>query len=377
MTRPHGSTEPGMLTGALVLGALGLFVYWPALNGGFIFDDEVLLSRSELIRAADGLYRFWFTTEAHDYWPVTNTSLWLEWRLWGLDPTGYHWTNLLLHIANAILAWRLLRTVGVAGAFLGAALFLVHPVNVESVAWIAQRKNTLSMFFFLLSALTYERAGDRRGLYVTSVGLFVLAMLSKGSVVVLPPLLLLVAWWSRGGVSRHDLLRTAPFFLIGVVLTVVNIWFQAEGDATRDVTWIQRTLGAGAVLWFYWVKAVLPVGLSFVYPQWHIDATSVRWWLPLAAAAAVTGWLLWNYRAPRLRPFLFAWLFVAVALVPVMGFTDVYFMKFSLVADHYQYIAVLGVCGLAGAGVSLLIGHLAGQGAVPPAPARSASRRRR
>lgn len=376
MSRPANGSEPGLLTGALVMGVLALFVYWPARQGGFIFDDEVLLTRSELIRAADGLYRFWFTGDAHDYWPVTNSSFWLEWRLWGLDPAGYHWTNILLHLANAVLAWRLMRAIGIAGAFVGAALFLVHPVNVESVAWIAQRKNTLSMFFFLLSAISYERAEGRRGPYLASLVLFVLAMLSKGSVVVLPPLLLLIAWWKHERIARHDLVRTAPFFAIGAILTVVNIWFQAAGDATRDVSYLERVLGAGAVLWFYWQKAVLPVGLSFVYPQWHIDATGVRWWLPAIAAAAVTGILLWKREDPRFRPWLFAWVFVAIALVPVMGFTDVYFMKFSLVADHYQYIAVLGVCGLAGAGLAAFAHRLSG-GETPAAPAPRSSRSQR
>jgi hypothetical protein len=367
--------EPGALAGALVMSALAIFVYWPASHGGFIFDDEALLTRNDMIRAGDGLYRFWFTTDAPDYWPVTNTSLWVEWRLWGLDPSGYHWTNILLHVANSWLAWRLMRAAGVTGAFVGAAIFLVHPVNVESVAWIAQRKNTLSMLFFLLSALAFERAGSRRGMYRASLAAFVLAMLSKGSVVVLPPLLLLLAWWKHGRIGRQDWLRIAPFFVIGAILTIVNIWFQIEGDAVRDITAIQRVLGAGAVLWFYWSKAVLPIGLSFFYPQWVIDPGSLRWWVPGLAALAITAVLLWKRRDARARPLLFAWLFVAIALVPVMGFTDVYFMKFSPVADHYQYIAILGVSGLMGAALAEVAERMVP--AKPPQSARAKPARRR
>jgi len=287
--------------------------------------------------------------------------------LWGLDPTGYHVTNLVLHVAESLLLWVILARLGVGGAWLAALLFAVHPVNVESVAWIAQRKNLVAMLFLELSVLLYltadadEASAGRpfpaRGAvlsYVLSFVAFVLAMLGKGSAAVAPLFFLLFAWWRRRRVSRVDVLRTVPFFLAGGVLVLVNVWFQAHRAGTaRDVSMAERLLGAGAVVWFYLAKAVAPVRLAFIYPQWDVRAGDPRWWLPLAAALGVT-WLLWRRRESGSRPLLFAWAFFGIALVPVMGLTDVYFMKYALVADHYQHVALAGVAALGAAGWSRL-----------------------
>ncbi len=391
-----------LAAGALM--AAGLFVYWPSLTGGFIWDDEINLAGNELVKASDGLYRMWFTTEPFDYWPLTNTSYWVEWRLWGTNPLGYHVTNLLLHVGNALLAWAVLRRLNIAGAFLAALIFLVHPVNVESVAWITQRKNTLSMFLFLVSILLYLLAStesdpeegqsprknpgnakpvterpspmNRGGWLILSVLAFALAMLSKGSVVVLPGILLLITWWRRDHITLADMGRVAPFFVVGVALTLVNIWFQTHGgEAIRHATPIERVLGAAVVLWFYLYKALLPIDLSFIYPQWHIDAAAARWWLPLASAVIVTGILIWRRRGWWARPLLFAWSFFVLALVPVMGFTDVYFMKFSLVADHYQYIALLGPCAAIAAAIDTAL-RMGAPGATDRAALRVRARRK-
>ncbi len=342
--------------GVALLVIAAFIVYWPALTGGFLFDDEPLLTGSALVKAGDGLYRMWFTTQPIDYWPLTNSSFWLEWRLWGLQPAGYHVTNLLLHVCSALLLWAILRRLAIPGALLAALLFVVHPVNVESVAWIAQRKNTLSMVFLLLSIFCYLKSDVTPGAgrwYWFSFSAFTAAMLSKASVATLPAMLLLLIWWSRRAIRRTDVMRTAPFFAVGVALTLVNIWFQARHGAAvvRDVTWLQRLLGAGAVTWFYLYKAVLPVNLMFIYPQWSIRAADVRWWLPLTAAIGVTMFLWRQRRRAWIRALLCAWIFVLLALVPVLGFKDVYFMRYSLVADHYQYIAVLAVAAVAAAGL--------------------------
>ncbi len=352
---------------ALIIGAV-FIIYLPSISGGFIWDDHDLLTENKLVKASDGLYRFYCTAEAQDYWPVTNTSFWIEWRFWEMNSTGYHVTNLILHIAEALLIWLVLRKMSIPWAFLAVVIFAVHPVNVESVAWIAQRKNTLSMMFFLLSILWYLKAempaaggpplqnrlyrpGEGRW-YWLSLAALVLAMLGKGSVVVLPVLLLGIVWWLRP-LTKLDLVRTAPFFLVAMVLAGVNVWFQTHGSGreSRIAGFAERLLGAGGVVWFYLYKALLPVDLAFVYPQWHIEVGNLLWWLPLLAALALTV-VLWWYRTGWSRPFLFTWGFFGVALAPVMGFTDVGFMRFSLVADHYQHIALIGVIALAAAGFS-------------------------
>ncbi|HTQ38497.1 MAG TPA: tetratricopeptide repeat protein [Pirellulales bacterium] len=350
--------------GAALLVGLTCVAYWPALHGDFIFDDEALISQSKVIALPHGLYRIWFTTEPQDYWPVTNTSFWLEWRLWGEDSTGYHCTNLALHIACSLLLWAVLRNLAVPGAYLAALLFALHPVNVESVAWIAQRKNLLALLFFLISLGSFLQTGlieiARRKItkeniwYCLSLLAFVLSMLSKGSVAVFPFILLLLIWWKRRSIGVADGVRIAPFFVISILLTLLNIWFQThigKIDIIR-LDFLQRCLGAGGVIWFYLAKAVVPVHLLFVYPQWDISAVNPLWWLPLLAALVVTGLLYWQRNSFFGRPLFVAWLFWCIALLPVMGFTDVGYMQHSRVADHYQHLALISVVALAAAGAS-------------------------
>jgi len=364
----------GVRAGVALIAVAVLLAYFPSISGGFLFDDNLLLTNNKLIKASDGLYRIWFTTEALDYWPVTNTTLWFEWRLWGMNSTGYHVTNLILHVVEALLIWIILRKLSIPGAFPAAMIFAVHPVNVESVAWIAQRKNMMAMLFFLLSILCYlkmETASSalQNGLkridlplvprrwplwYWLSLAAFVLAMLSKGSVAILPVLLLGIIWWLRP-LKMRDLVRTAPFFLVAIVMVIVNVAFQkhvvTEGPI-RIASFTERLLGAGGVVWFYLYKALLPIDLAFVYPLSQVQSANPLWWLALFAALAVTA-ILWLYRKSWSRPVLFAWVFFCVALVPVMGFTDVAFMLYSLVADHYQHIAIIGAIALVAAGWSI------------------------
>jgi protein O-mannosyl-transferase len=339
---------------ALLIG-LTVVAYLPSLANGFIWDDDASLTQNPFIRSGEGLHDFWVTTLTPDYWPVTATTLWAEWRLWGMDPFGYHVTNLALHVAEVLLLWAILRRLRVPGATLAALLFALHPVNVESVAWITQRKNLMAMLFYLLSLLAFLRAGERfRGAYWLSLLALALGMLAKGSVAVLPVVFLgLIAW--RRPLRAGDFLRVAPFFAVAGTLTLVDVWFQghhlAAAETIRQAGGLERLLGAGAVVWFYLSKALLPIRLILPYPQWRIDAANVGWWLPLLAGLALTGWLWRRRRAhPLDRGALFAWGYFCVALVPVMGFTDVNFMKFSLVADHYQHLALIGVTTFAAAG---------------------------
>ena len=196
-----------------VLFAITLLAYLPAFHGGFLLDDDLLLTANPLIKSPIGWLQFWHTNTTPDYLPLMSDSFWLEWRLWGLNPSGYHATNILLHAVSAILFWLLLRRLRVPGAWLAALIFAIHPVNVRSVAWIAERKNTLSMVFYLASLIAFEKWDDgrRRQAYWLSLVLFVAGLLSKSSTVVLPAVLLILTWYKRRALSRRDLVATAPF----------------------------------------------------------------------------------------------------------------------------------------------------------------------
>jgi tetratricopeptide (TPR) repeat protein len=374
-----------VLAGVILIAVAVFSAYIPCINGGFVMDDDLLLTNNRLINASDGLQQFWCSTESPEFYPVTNNTFWIEWRLWEINPAGYHVTNLILHIVESLLIWIILCKLSVPGAFLAAVIFAVHPVNVESVAWIASRKNLTAMLFFLLAILWYLKAdmptasvgmaparsqgGPRERekteilsplaprfsplFYCLSLAAFVLAMLGKGSTMVLPVLLLGIVWWMRP-LKMWDLTRTSPFFVIAALLTAVNMWFQTHGSEVviRAAGFVERILGAGFVVWFYLYKAILPINLAFIYPQWNIHAANALWWLPLAAALAVTA-ALWRYGKKWSRPVLFCWGFFCVALMPIMGFTDVGFMRYSLVADRYQHIAIIAVIAPAAAFWSL------------------------
>jgi len=368
--RPAGRGR--LVLGALLLAVLTALAYVPALNGGFVWDDGKSLTQNPIIGDADGLRRMWLTTEPHDYWPLTYTTLWIEWRIWGMHAAGYHATNVIMHVAAALLLWAVLRRLRVPGAYLAALFFALHPVNVESVAWITQRKNLVAMFFFLLSILCFVESDPgappgpafrpgRGRWYGLSLLAFVLAMLGKGSVAPLPVVLLGIIWWRRR-LEIWDWIRVAPFFAVAAILTLVNIWFQAHVYTQfRAAGWAERMLGAAAAVWFYLGKAVWPANLCFVYPMWSIRVADFRWWIPFLAAAAATAWLwrLGRRGAPPLgRGAFFAWLYFCAMLTPVMGFTDVAFMEYSLVADHYQHLALIAVTTLAAAALVSGLGRL-------------------
>ena len=348
--------HPWVRAGIIVL--VTVVVYIPALRAGFVWDDDLFLTNNPLIKANDGLYRFWFTREPPDYFPLVSTSLWLEWRLWGMNATGYHAVNILLHAISSVLTWLVLRRLNIPGAWLAALIFAVHPVNVESVAWITERKNTQPMVFYLLTILLYLRFESDRSKrwYVFALCAFLLALLSKTSVVMLPFVLLGCAWWQRGRIAQKDLVRSIPFFVLSCVLGMVTILYQSNaigGDIVRSGGFLSRLAGAGWAVWFYIYKAVIPHKLSFVYPRWNIDVSSISSYLPgliLVACFAVFYW----YRNRWGRAPLFALGYFVVTLFPVLGFFDINFMRYSLVTDHWQYTSIIGIIALV-VGTGLLI----------------------
>lgn len=335
--------------------------YSPVLKARFIWDDDDHITNNRLLTAPDGLRRIWTTTEPMQYYPLTFTAWRLEHAAWGFDPRGYHLINVLLHALNALLLGLILKRLRVPGAWWAAVLFALHPVNVESVAWATELKNVLSGFFFLASIhsyLVFEDPADARA-YLLSLACFALALLSKTSTCLLPGALLALDWARRRRLDRRSLARLIPFGLMGGGMAAVTVVYERVVGNAADPHWgltgLQRLLLSGQTVWFYALKLAAPVGLSFVYRRWTLDPSAPSQWLPLAGAVAAAA-ALWRLRGRLGRAPLAAAAIFVLMLFPVMGFFDVYFMRFSYVADHFQYLAALGLLSLVPAAVERLTG---------------------
>jgi protein O-mannosyl-transferase len=357
----------------LVVGGLAALVvaatvvaYLPAIGGGFIWDDNMYVTGNTTLRTLDGLRRIWLEpTSIPQYYPLVHTTFWAEYQTWGgANPQELHLTNVLLHATSALLLWRVLVRLGVPGGWLAAALFALHPVEVESVAWITERKNVLSGVCYLAAALAYLRFDERRraGWYALAFVLFVCALLSKTVTASLPVALGIVLWWRRGRLGVRDVVPLVPMVAVGAAMGATTAWLEethvgAEG-AEWAFTFVERCLIAGRALWFYLATLAWPAPLVFIYPRWTIDAGV--WWqylFPLAAAAAVIA--LWAARGRLGRGPLAAALFFGVTLVPALGFVNVFPMRFSFVADHFQYHASIGPLVLAAAAATTAATRLA------------------
>jgi protein O-mannosyl-transferase len=367
-----GKASRSFTLGALAILLVTLAVYTPAMRGGFIWDDDVLVAQNPLIRSAKGLGSIWAAPVLGDpgyliqYYPLVYTVFSLEHAFFGGNPLGYHLVNVLLHAFNAILLWMALRRLAVPGAFVAAALFAVHPVHVESVAWISELKNVLSGSFYLLSLLAYlrflgirelstDRTSGRWSFYTCALVCFAFALLSKTVTASLPVVLLLLIWWKNGSVKGRDVVAVVPFFVLGIVLGSVTIFFERSYAGTHGPLWAlsfpERFLVAGRALWFYISKLALPLHLTFIYPRWAIDAGS--WWqylFPFSVFLFV--FTLWTDRARLGRgPFVAVACFI-VTLSPALGFFNVFPMLYSFVADHFQYLASAGLIALFSAGMA-------------------------
>ena len=361
--RPWRRDAPAILT----LGLLVAVSYFPATQAGFVWDDRIF-THAEGVREWTGLWQIWFSPsdtklEAH-YWPVIYTTFWVEHKLWGFTPAGYHIVNLLLHFVNMVLLWRLLLRLAVPGAWVIAAVFAVHPVHVESVAWVMGRKDLLSALFYLTAVLTWLRfvEAPRPGLYLLALVLFVAGLLCKSIVITLPVTLLIWYWWKQGRVTGSDLLRLLPFFLVGVIIAAADLSFSRSKEAVSfDYSIIDRVWIAAYALWFYVEKLLWPTDLAVIYPHWAIRMNPWGYVLSAGAVAA----LLWLLQRQIGRGPMAGALFFAVTLAPVLGFIDYGYMQFSFVADRYQYFAGIGV-------LAVLIGGAAhGAGRWPGAVRRS------
>ena len=349
--------------------ALGLLVvvpYLPAmLWGGFVWDDTTCI-KADPVRDVSGLWQIWFSPGAIEgerhYWPLVYTTFWLEHKLWGFDPTGYHVVNVLLHLANVLLLWHLVRRLGVPGAWMMATVFAVHPLHVESVAWAIERKDVLSGLFYLAAALAWMRFVEqpRRGWYAWSLALYAAALLSKSIVVTLPVALLIGHWWKQGRVTSTDLLRLVPFFVVGLVIVAGDLaFYQSVRPLSLGYSLTERTLIAARALWFYAGKLLWPSELAVIYPLWDIRVADPLAWGYLIAAVALA-LALWCFRQQLGRGPLAGALFFAVTLSPVLGFVDHGYMEYAFVADRFQYLAGIGVMAVVISAVAYSVRRLSG-----------------
>ena len=393
---PDAADSPrdfGLWAGVLFL--LALTIYSPAMRGEFLWDDDRHVSHNANLRSVNGLTNIW-TKFGHleggtpQYYPLTHTTYWIEYQLFGkgagartLSPLVFHVTNILLHAGAAVLLWFILRRLRVPGAWLAAAVFAMHPVHTESVAWISERKNVLSaafMFGSILAYLAFERVGDRNaaharkpgadeprdwgGTYALALGLFIAALLSKTVACSMPAVVALLLWWKRGRLAARELLPLVPFFVIGLAMAAVTSIIEQRyviGEHHKFGDWDlsagQRVLIAGRAIWFYVMKLLVPLELTFTYPRWEVSPAQVWQWLFVLAAIGATV-ALWVMRHRIGRAPIAAWLIYVGVLVPALGFFDVYPMRYSFVADHFQYHASPALIALIVGGIAAAFGRL-------------------
>jgi tetratricopeptide (TPR) repeat protein len=357
-----------------IMVAAAVWIFGPALSGGGLWDDDVLVTTNFNLHSLHGLWEIWVNVFWTDYWPLSWTLFWVEWQLWGNALLGYHIVTLALHLVDGLLVWHLLRRLGVGWAWVGGLIFVVHPLTVETVAWVAETKNTFSVFFFLLSVEAWldHDEGGRLG-YFLSVFFYLTGMLCKSSVIMLPFVLLLYGWWKHGRVGWRDMVKTVPYFAVAVVLGLISFYMQNRNPAKIGAnaipydTPLHRILGASLEVFFYLGKYLVPTGLLPIYPRWILDQPSwLEWLAPLLLAAAVG--LVWHWRRV-------AWVrLVALGLgffllmgLPTFGLVNMLYLRISRVADHLIYLPMIGLIGLTVAGLEAASARLpvVARGAIP------------
>jgi Flp pilus assembly protein TadD len=367
----------------------GLWVYSPAYHGDWLWDDDQLLTQNLTVQhrvspdpsvppnSLQSLAKLWFNPDGADYFPLSYTALWAQWPFFGLRSTGYHVTTILLHIAGSLLLWALLAKMRIPGAWLSGLVFAIHPVCVESVAWVSETKNTLSLPLFLISAICWVGQDDetdtakRQRLYGISIVFFLLAMFAKTSIVAFPVVTLLYAWWKRGTVTMRDLIVAAPLFVVSIVLGLVTMSYQwgraigqekiIVGDLLSVGGFLSRTAIAGMAILHYLASIVWPVNLLPIYPRWEVDPPKA--WMFLAWPLIIGGaWWMWKNRDAVSLPHwgrhaLFAFGFFLLMVAPVLGFVTISYMRITWVADHFIYLPMISIIALLCAGVIRLFGH--------------------
>ncbi|MCA9444541.1 MAG: glycosyltransferase family 39 protein, partial [Candidatus Omnitrophica bacterium] len=345
--------------GALLFG-LVLLAYFPSIFCGFIWDDDVGIINNENLRTLDGLGRIWSdpskTPQGH-YWPMVYTTYWLEYRLWGLNPAGYHVANILLQAINSLFLWRLLLRLEVPGAWFVAALFGVHPIQVESVAWIIERKNLLCGVFSLSTVLLFMTSLAKKSwtAYIGAIVLFVFAMLSKSSAFSLPFVLIILVGWRYPREFLKRLCWTLPFLAIGSVIAWWDVSLvQKKEVIEHGLSLFDRLVISGKAFWFYPIKLLIPANFVAVYPKWEVESFStidLVWPISVTLVGILLLALAWKGRPGALA----AYALYAVLLAPTVGFVDFGFMALSFVADRFAYLACIPLFALVVGGMRMVI----------------------
>jgi protein O-mannosyl-transferase len=346
---------------AVVLAVVTILTYRPAWHGGFLWDDDAYVINNELLTAQHGWQRIWFSFDSpSQYFPLTYSTFRIEHASWGLNTTGYHWVNLLLHVGNALLVWAVLARLRVPGSWLAAAIFALHPVQVESVAWITERKNVLMGLFFLLTLLAWIVFVDERTrrpwiFYCLALIFYALALSAKATACTLPAALFLILWLQRKPVTMRRLTQIVPFVVLGIGMGLLAVWWERYHQGTNRGVFtflspIERILVASRAVWFYLTKIVWPFKLTFIYPRWNISPADLLdyIWLLACIAGCVAIYFLRRYFG---RSVEVAAAFFVTTLSPVIGFIMLFTFRYTFVADHYQYLACIGPIALASAGV--------------------------
>ena len=348
---------------ALLLAVTTILAYQPAWHGGFIWDDDAYITNNELLTAPDGLRRIWFSLDSpSQYFPLVYTMFRFEHSWWGLNPTGYHFVNILLHLANALILWSLLARLRVPGAWLAGAIFALHPVQVESVAWITERKNVLMGLFFLLTIRAWVEFVDKQTkhrwfFYVLALLLYALALFSKTTACTLPAALLLILWLQGRRINQRQLVQLVPFVVLALGMGLLTVWWERYHQGTRGPLFAisppERLLIASRAIWFYLGKLFWPSNLTFIYPRWIVSPTHLLEYAWLAALGGLCAVISFARRYVG-RSLEVAALFFVATLSPVLGFIMLYTFRYTFVADHYQYLASIGPIALASAGITTL-----------------------
>jgi tetratricopeptide (TPR) repeat protein len=348
----------------LILAVVTILAYQHAWHGGFLWDDDAYIINNELLTAPDGWQRIWFSLDSpSQYFPFTYSTFRIEHALWGLDTTGYHWVNLLLHVGNALLVWAVLARLKVPGSWLAAAIFALHPVQVESVAWITERKNVLMGFFFLLTLLAWIAFVDKRSrrpwmFYCLALISYVLALSAKATACTLPAALFLILWLQKKPITMRRFIQIVPFVVLGIGMGLLAVWWERYHQGTNRGVFtflspMERILVASRAVWFYLSKIFWPSNLTFIYPRWNISPADLidYIWLLAGIAACAAIYFIRRYFG---RSVEVAAAFFVATLTPVLGFIMLFTFRYTFVADHYQYLACIGPIALASAGIVTL-----------------------